>query len=69
MGRAQEADSCLTEPVVKALATKYGKMEAQIALRWGLQRGTAVIPKSSNSGRMAGNFDLLSFALADEDMK
>lgn len=69
MGRAQEADSCLTEPVVKALATKYGKMEAQIALRWGLQRGTAVIPKSCNPERMAANLDLLSFALTDDEMK
>jgi len=69
MGRALEADSCLTEPVIKALATKYGKMEAQIALRWALQRGTAVIPKSSNPGRMAANLDLLSFALTDDEMK
>jgi len=69
MGRAQESDSCLTEPLIKELAAKHGKQEAQIALRWALQRGTAVIPKSSNSGRMAANLDLLGFSLTDEEMK
>ena len=69
MGRAAEADSCFSEQVVKDLAAKYNVMPAQIALRWAVQRGTAVIPKSSNPDRLAKNRDIFSFALTDDEMK
>jgi len=69
MGRAQESDSCFVEPAIKELATKYGKQEAQIALRWAVQRGTAVIPKSTNPERIAKNFDLFNFELTEDEMK
>jgi len=46
MGRTQESDSCFHEQIVKDLAAKYNVMEGQIVLRWAVQRGTAVIPKS-----------------------
>lgn len=69
MGRAKEADSCITEPVIKAIAEAHGKDAGQIALRWGIQHGCAVIPKSMNNGRMASNLDLFSFSLTDEEMQ
>jgi diketogulonate reductase-like aldo/keto reductase len=47
LGMAAADDSALVNPVVLALAKKYNKTPAQIALRWGVQRGTAVIPKTS----------------------
>lgn len=51
-----------------AMATKYGVSEAQVLLRWGVQQGYAVLPKSTNPDRIAQNADLFSFTLDDEDM-
>jgi len=69
MGRAKEADSCLTDPKINEMATRYGKTAGQVALRWGIQHGCAVIPKSMNNERMASNLDLFSFTLSAEDME
>lgn len=52
----------------KAMAQKYGVTEAQVLLRWGLQKGYAVLPKSTNPARIRQNFDLLSFEIDDTDM-
>ena len=50
------------------MAKKYGVSEAQVLLRWGLQKGYAVLPKSTNEERMRQNIDLFSFEIDDEDM-
>lgn len=56
-----------THPVVKNLAEKYGKTEAQIVLRWQLEIGNIVIPKSATPSRMADNLNIFDFSLqADE---
>lgn len=52
----------------KAMAEKYGVSEAQLLLRWGVQSGYAVLPKSLNPDRMRQNIDLFSFAVDDADM-
>ena len=52
----------------KAMAQKYGVSEAQILLRWALQKGYAILPKSTKVARIHQNFDLLSFALDEDDM-
>lgn len=46
-----------------------GKTEGQVVLRWGLQRGCSVIPKSENEGRIKANLDLFEFELDTEDME
>lgn len=56
-------------PVVLGLAQKYGKTPAQIMLRWHIQRGIVVIPKSTHVERMEENFNVFDFTLSDEDME
>ncbi len=51
------------------LAKKYGKTPAQIILKWLLQRGLVVIPKSANPARIAENLDLFDFNLTEEDCR
>ena len=57
-----------TDPVLLELGEKYGKTAAQVILRWHLQRGIVVIPKSVHPQRMAENFDVFDFTLSREDM-
>ena len=65
---ATKDQNCLEEQLVKDLASKYGKSPAQIVLRWAVQRGTAVIPKSVKPERMAENAAVFDFALTEEEM-
>lgn len=55
-------------PAIVEIAEKYGKTPAQIMLRWQIQRGIVVIPKSTHIERMEENFNVFDFTLAEEDM-
>jgi len=55
--------------LVKKIATKHGVTEGQVLLRWGLQHGCALLPKSSKEERMKKNRDIWSFKLEKEDME
>ena len=58
-----------TDPVLTEIGDKYGKSAAQVALRWNIQRGVVVIPKSVHKNRMEQNFDVFDFELSAEDME
>lgn len=55
--------------ILKAIGEKYNKSVAQVILRWQLQRGIVVIPKSTHKERMAENLNVFDFALTDTDMQ
>jgi diketogulonate reductase-like aldo/keto reductase len=58
----------LGEASIKALAAKYGRTPAQIVLRWHLELGNVVIPKSVTPSRIRENLDVFGFTLSDEDV-
>lgn len=61
-------DGMFKEPVLEEIGAKYGKTTAQVILRWHLQRGIVVIPKSTHYARMVENFNVFDFKLSDNDM-
>lgn len=58
----------LTNELIVALAAKHGRVPSQIVLRWHIQRGIAVIPKSTSKARIIENMDVFDFELTDEEM-
>ncbi len=69
LGMASASDSVLEQTVVRELAQAHNKSPAQIVLRWGVQRGTAVIPKTSRPERLSENIDLFDFELSESEMQ
>ena len=65
---AEGRNGFFTNPVLAEIGSKYGKSVAQVALRWLIQRGVIIIPKSTHIERMRQNLDIFDFALSDEDM-
>jgi diketogulonate reductase-like aldo/keto reductase len=59
----------LHDPVIGELAAKYGKSPAQVILRWHIQEGNIVIPKSTTPARIKENFEIFDFELSEDDMK
>ena len=60
--------STLEDPVIGEIATAHGKSPAQVMLRWGLQEGRQVIPKSTKPARIAENIDVFDFELTPEQL-
>lgn len=56
------------EPTTKKLAKKYGKSEAQVLMRWSLQKGLVPLPKSVTSERIKANADVYDFELTEEEV-
>lgn len=59
---------CLKDPVVVGLAEKYKKNPGQLVLRWLVQQGIGVLPRSSSAERIKSNMDINDFEISDEDM-
>ena len=65
---AEGKNDIFKNAVLSGIGEKYGKSSAQVILRWLIQRGIVVIPKSVKIERMKQNFDVFDFALAPDDM-
>ncbi len=65
---AEGLKGMFTEPVLQKIAEKYGKSIAQVILRWNVQQGIIIIPKSVHQNRMEENLDIWDYSLDDEDM-
>ena len=65
---AEGKHGIFTHPVLTKIGEKYGKGAGQVALRWNMQRGVVVIPKSTHRERMEQNIDVFDFSLTDEEM-
>lgn len=59
----------INEPIFTRLAEKYGKTNVQIILRWHIQMGNIIFPKSTSPEHIRQNFDIFDFVLSDEDME
>jgi D-xylose reductase len=68
LNMAEQSESVLANPVILNIASRQRRSPAQIVLRWGLQRGTAVIPKASSPERLRENLALFDFELTAEEM-
>ena len=69
LGMARSEESVLADPVVTRIAAAHRRTPAQVVLRWGLQRGCAVIPKAQDPGHLLENVDVHGFSLGDEEMR
>lgn len=65
---AEGKDGIFSDPTIASIGSRYGKSNGQVILRWLLQRGIVVIPKSMHRARMEENFDVFDFHLTDEEM-
>ena len=68
LNMAQADEAVIEQEVVKAIASAHHKTPAQVVLRWGVQRGTAIVPKTTSESRLKENIALFDFELSDEEM-
>jgi len=65
---AEGMKGTFTDPTLQSIAAKYGKTTAQVMLRWNIERGVVVIPKSVHRSRMEENFNVFDFSLDADDI-
>ena len=69
LGMAQPDESVLETAAARDIASRLGRTPAQVALRWGVQRGTAVVPKTVHADRLKENLAIFDFDLSPGDME
>ena len=65
---AEGLKGMFTEPILQGIAAKHGKTAAQVILRWSVQQGVIIIPKSVHKNRMEENLGIWDYSLDEEDM-
>lgn len=68
LGMAAENQNVLNFPVVRNIGMLHDKTPAQVVLRWGVQRGTAIVPKTANPARLVENLNIFDFQLTTDEM-
>jgi D-xylose reductase len=68
IGMADAQESALEEPVVQEIAARHRKSAAQVVLRWAVQRGTSVVPKTTRPERLRENLSIFDFELSAAEM-
>ena len=66
---AKPDEGVITLPIVQAIAAKHERSAAQVVMRWGIQHGTAIVPKTLNLERLRENLALFDFELTADEMK
>lgn len=69
LGMADPSESLMNHSLIHEVAAVQHRTPAQVLLRWGIQRGTAVVPKSSNEKRLRENLALFDFELSEAEMR
>jgi D-xylose reductase len=69
LGMAERSESVLEEPVVREIAERHGRTPAQVVLRWAVERGTSVVPKSARRERLRENLAIFDFELSPTEMR
>lgn len=69
LGMADKTESLLNHSLIHEVAACQRRAPAQVLLRWGVQRGTAVVPKSANAGRLKENLGIFGFELSEAEMR
>ncbi|MBW4813844.1 aldo/keto reductase [Rhodococcus qingshengii] len=67
-GKASKPNTLLTDPIITRIGDRHSKTAAQVLIRWHLQNGLIVIPKSVHDARIAQNIDVFDFELTDLDL-
>ena len=68
LNMAEVSESLLEREIMREIAGCHDRTPAQVALRWGVQRGTAVVPKTTRVERLHENFSIFDFELSEEEM-
>ncbi|MCG8651774.1 MAG: aldo/keto reductase [Pirellulales bacterium] len=69
LNMAEADEAVMEQAAIKDIARRHGRTAAQVLLRWGVQRGTSIVPKTSNVGRLKENIALFDFELTEDEMQ
>jgi len=69
LNMAEASESILQQPIVKEISAQTGKTPGQVVLRWGVQRGTSILPKTSRVERLKENLAIFDFELTDQQVR
>lgn len=68
LNMAQAGEAVIEQPAIREIAERHDRTPAQVVLRWGIQRGTSVVPKTSREARLKENIALFDFELSEDEM-